>query len=286
VLPEAVESFLSEQRASKAAQPELLEALKSGLLFAMDIKDAGSVAPENSDDIEECEDARPYLAGDIWLAILRHDQEDGSETRAVSSGSEEVLQEFFDELGNYRFFRYLGASAPKSLDDAFATVFRDFFFPPTHVWIAGKFIDMADVREVRVDGKIIYSTSPGWPAADGPAATADVPNQPPPPSYPTDSASSPRDRWPFIARLDVRKWEPGLYEYIVSYSGQELYAEAGFNSISAALESASETEGDLAGFEVSYAGYIVGTYPVDVLKATAEEVAQRAVDTASPLRWR
>lgn len=69
------------------------------------------------------------------------------------------------------------------------------------------------------------------------------------------------------------------------YSGQELFSDAGFASIGEALKSATDSEGDLAGFEVSYGGYVVGTYRLEVLRTNAEKSPQRAVDTASSLRW-
>jgi hypothetical protein len=281
VLPVAVQTFLAEQRAARTSSPGVLEALRSGLLFAMDVKDAESVNPEARGAIEECEDARVFLAGDIWQAILQHDAEEGDAGSArLEADDEGVLQAFFDEVANYRFFRYLGASTPKSLDEAFSTVFQDFFFPPTHVWLAGKFIDMAEVSQVQVDSKVVYSSSMAGPVKDSPAPHAGHPSQAP---KGTNAVSFVPGR-PFVAKLDVRKWEPGMYEYIVHEGSHELYTDAGFNSISEALKAASDTEGDIIGFEVSYAGYVVGTYPLGELHATAEAVAQRAVETAASMR--
>ncbi|MGE4244052.1 hypothetical protein [Ramlibacter sp.] len=280
-LPVSIQKFLIEQRAAKPASPVLLEDLRSGLLFAMDVKNADNVVPERRDRIEEWEDARLFLAGDVWQALESAETEEGGTgSHAPAMQPEESLQRFLDEIANYRFFRYLG-TAPETLDEALATVFGDFFFPPSHVWLAGKFIDMADVRGVRVDEKVVYSTSFGGSAEGAPTSVADSSRKSP---QPAGAASSAPGR-PFIAKLDVRKWEQGLYEYIVHEGGQDLYAEAGFNSISEALKSASDAEGDLAGFEVSYGGCVVGTYPVGVLRTIAEEVAQRAVDTAASMKW-
>jgi hypothetical protein len=285
-LAEAITSFLAEQRAAQPALPNTVQAMASGLVFAMDIKDAFKVLPESDPDVNECDDALAYLAGDIWSASIRRDLEEREDEGDLGKDREpdELLQEFIDFIGNYRFFRYSGELMPKSLDDAFSTVFRGFFFSPTHVWISGAFFDMADVPEVRRDGRVVFSTSPTRGDAPGRIAneTGPAPNEPK--GQTTADASAPHGRSPLVARLDIRKLQASLYEYHASFAGQELFSDTGFSSIAEALHAASDVTGDIVGFEVAYAGLVVGTYSVDVLRATAEEVAQRAVDTAASLR--
>lgn len=285
-LAEAITSFLAEQRAAQPALPNTVQAMASGLVFAMDIKDAFEVRPESEPEIHECDDALAFLAGDIWSASVRRDLEksEGAGDLEKERDPDELLQEFIDFIGNYRFFRYSGDLAPKSLDDAFSTAFRGFFFPPTHVWISGTFFDMADVPEVRRDGRVVFSTSPV--RGDSPGVSANeaglAPNEPK--GQTTADANAPPRRSPFVARLDIRKLQAGLYEYHASYAGQELFSDAGFSSIAEALHAASDVTGDIVGFEVAYAGLVAGTYSVDVLRSTADEVAQRAVDTVASLR--
>jgi len=284
-LAEAITSFLAEQRAAQPALPNTAQAMASGLVFAMDVKDAFEVRPESDPEIHECDDALAFLAGDIWSASARRDLGDSeaADDRGKEQDPEELLQEFIDFIRNYRFFRYSGESVPKSLDDAFSTVFREYFFPPTHVWISGTFFDMADVPEVRRDGRVVLSTSPVH--GDSPGISANeagpAPNEPEGQMTPE---GAPPGRSPFVARLDIRKLQAGLYEYHASYAGQELFSDAGFSSIAEALHAASDVTGDIVGFEVAYAGLVAGTYSVDVLRSTADEVAQRAVDTAASLR--
>jgi len=285
-LAEAITSFLAEQRAAQPALPNTAQAMASGLVFAMDIKDAFEVRPESDPEIHACDDALAFLAGDIWSASVKRDLEDAEGTGDLVKEREpdELLQEFIDFIGNYRFFRYSGEFVPKSLDDTFSTVFRGFFFPPSHVWISGTFFDMSDVSEVRRDGRVVFSTSPA--PGDSPAMSANASGLAfkEPKGQATADAKAPRERSPFVARLDIRRLQAGLYEYHASYAGQELFSDAGFSSIAEALHAASDVTGDIVGFEVAYAGFVIGTYSVDVLRATADEVAQRAVDTAASLR--
>lgn len=154
-LPDSIRSFLAARKISHPASPGTAHAIAKGLVFAMDVKDADNARPESDSKIQECDDANPFLAGDIWRALLRHEREEGLREREISLKPDEELQQFFDELGNYRFFRHTGTPTPTTLDEAFAGPFRDLFFPPTHVWIEGKFFDMA-AHEVRVDGRSVY----------------------------------------------------------------------------------------------------------------------------------
>ena len=277
VLPEVVSEFLAEQRILSPASPETFQAIASGVVFAMDIKDAENVNPTSSPDIEECEDATAFLAGDVWQASLRHAQEELGEDAQNSFEPDEQLQQFLDDIGNYRYFRYSGPLTPKTLDDVFAGPLRDFFFPPTHVWIGGKFFDMADVREVRVDGRVVYSTTPARPST--PRANASSAAS----AAPAGRAGRRSESAPLIARLDVRRLQPSLYEFQVSHSGQELFSDAGFSSIADAFRSAAEVTGAIRGYEVAYAGMVAGTYSVEELASSADAVAQRAVDLAASL---
>ena len=64
-----------------------------------------------------------------------------------------------------------------------------------------------------------------------------------------------------------------------------MFTEAGFASISEAIEHAADITGDILGFEVSYGGLSVGTYPLaELLRTSAESIAQRAIETVAALR--
>jgi hypothetical protein len=163
----------------------------------------------------------------IWLAAL---------------DDEDALQQFLDGIGNYRFFRYTGPLSAGSLDEAFAGPLREFFFAPTHVWLKGRFIDMADVPKVVADGRVVFATSPALADAprSGPTArearfAADVAatsgrRRDAISAIDTGSrAGRAMDESPhvqaesIVARLDVRKVQPGIYEYVASHSGQEYF---------------------------------------------------------------
>lgn len=85
----------------------------------------------------------------------------------------------------------------------------------------------------------------------------------------------------YIAKLDIQQLAAGLYEYQVTFAGQAMYSAAGFTSISDAIEAAADVTGGIQGFELSYRGLVVGTYPLEVLSATAETVASRAIETVA-----
>lgn len=97
------------------------------------------------------------------------------------------------------------------------------------------------------------------------------------------SYESARQGTPFIAELEVRRLQAGIYEYRASYRGTELYADAGFSSIEEALRSASGDTGDIRAFEVFYGGVVVGTYLTEDLHRTASAVAAHAVWIVSAL---
>lgn len=93
---------------------------------------------------------------------------------------------------------------------------------------------------------------------------------------------APRESW-VIPHLSVTKMAPGLYGYAITYGGQELLADEGFESISSAIYSAADITGPILGFEVSYSGVTAGTFPLDYLRADSQEVASRAVEMVTEL---
>lgn len=283
-LPESVREFLAEQQQVQqnefAANPR---ALAESVFFAMDISDAEKARPDSYPDISECEDARAFLAGDIWTAYLESER---SEDRNVEPlDDEKALQYFLDRIADYSFFKYSGEPMPQSLEDAFGSVFKRFLFPPTHVWLAGKFFDLANVTEVRsgVNGPVVLtatSASDGHPAIRMYSPSAETRADKPAPS----AAASDKPK-PLLARLDVDRLDTALYEYTISYSHRKLFSDAGFSSISDALGAAAEDAPEnFIGFEVAYAGLVVGTYPVQEVQANAEAIARRAVENASTFR--
>lgn len=295
-LPSRLAEFLSDVASNSPPSIESRAAFERGLVFALDVKHAQEevMAP----DIVECEDAKPLAAADIWKVLVHTAWDDADAPLADRLQGDDLLQLALDDLADYRLFRYAGVESLVSLDDTFARVLGRFFFPPSHVWLNGKFFDMADVHEVRVEGRVVYSStgpdaagqrasSYSSPALAGAsqASSADAmqSGRPEPSAFDSPFHQEAQSTRNFIPRLDISKLEPGFYEFEVSYDGNEMMAEGGFSSIREAIESAADVTGDIRGYEVAYAGLVVGTYPLEMLRTAAERVAQQAVVTLASL---
>ncbi len=73
--------------------------------------------------------------------------------------------------------------------------------------------------------------------------------------------------------------QPGLYEYRVECGNQELFSEAGFESIESAIRAASNGTGPITAMEISYSGIVGGTFPLHRLRTDASTVAKHLVAT-------
>jgi hypothetical protein len=246
-------------------------AFRSGLVFAMDVKDADGLAL--GADVVECDDLRPLVAADVWRVLVHAKDDETGRSMAESRDGDELAQTAQEEFSNYRFFRFTGPTAPATLDEAFSQVLGRYFFPPVYVWLGGRFIDMASLPDVRVAGQVIYASSGNHGDTVRTYSTPAVPPQPA--AIVLDHPS--RDG--LIFRLDISRLEAGFYESRLSCDGQEIDEGAGYSSISAALEAAAGLTGDVVGLEVAYRGLVVGTYPLETVRSQAEQIAKRAVAT-------
>lgn len=83
-----------------------------------------------------------------------------------------------------------------------------------------------------------------------------------------------------IVRFHIDPVAGGQFEYRVSYEGEELYADAGLDSIEACIVAATEGLGqDAVAAEVAYKGIISGTYPLASLALVSAQIAQHAGQT-------
>lgn len=158
-LPRHLLELLDSAAARSPASSASLEAFTHGLAFAMDVKDADQAA--RMPYCLECSDAWHIAARDLWRSLV-HDKslaDGGSLFETLSPGDLAAFAQ--DDLSNYRFFRYLKTPTPASLEAAFAHVFQRIFFAPAYIWLNGKFIDMSLVPDVRIDGRVIFSTKAG-----------------------------------------------------------------------------------------------------------------------------
>jgi hypothetical protein len=85
-----------------------------------------------------------------------------------------------------------------------------------------------------------------------------------------------------IVRISIHPAGPNSFDYAVSAEGQELYADAGLGSIVHCLAAAIEGMGpEVKAAELSLAGVVSGTYPLQVLATRPADVTQHAVNTTT-----
>lgn len=158
-LPEALKQYLDEAAARQPAAVETQVAFEHGFVFAMDVKDAADIAL--TPDYTEADDGWHLAARDLCRFLVHHRDEDTGATLYETQSDEDLIEIALDDLSNYRCYRYLGDTAPTTLEDAFGRIRQLAFFPPTHIWLSGKCIDLEDVPEIRIGGKVVFSTMPG-----------------------------------------------------------------------------------------------------------------------------
>lgn len=159
-LPASLEELLDQAAASDPALAQTQQAFDHGLVFAMDVKDADELPL--SADFAACDDGWYRAARDLWRVLVHHRDEETGATPFESESPEDLAETAFDDLHNYRFFRYLGGDLPVTVEDAYGMIHRISFFPPTHIWLGGRFIDIGELSEIRVDGQVVLSNMPGF----------------------------------------------------------------------------------------------------------------------------
>ena len=87
-----------------------------------------------------------------------------------------------------------------------------------------------------------------------------------------------------IVRFHIDLMEQDQYEYRVSYEGEELYSDAGLDSIEACIVAATEGLGqDVIAAEVAYKGIISGTYALASLALVSAQIAEHALQTTAAI---
>ena len=159
-LPSSLADLLDDAAASDPASLETQQAFDHGFVFSMDVKDADELPL--SEDFAACDDGWYRAARDLWRVLVHHRDEETGTSLYESMSPGDLAETAFDDLNNYRFFRYLGGELPATLEEAYGMIHRISFFPPTHIWLGGKFIDISELPEVRVDGKVVLSSGSGF----------------------------------------------------------------------------------------------------------------------------
>ncbi|MES2362550.1 MAG: hypothetical protein V4646_12190 [Pseudomonadota bacterium] len=87
-----------------------------------------------------------------------------------------------------------------------------------------------------------------------------------------------------IVRFNIDPAAQGQYDYRVTYEGEDLYADAGLNSIEDCIVAATEGLGrDAVAAEIAYKGVISGTYALASLALVSEQIAQHALQTTEAI---
>lgn len=82
----------------------------------------------------------------------------------------------------------------------------------------------------------------------------------------------------------VNPLEGELYEYRVTYEGEDLFGDSGLASIEECVVAATEGLGqDAIGAEVAYKGIISGTYALASLALVSAQIAQHALQTTEAI---
>ena len=88
-----------------------------------------------------------------------------------------------------------------------------------------------------------------------------------------------------IVRFQIDPIEQGQYEYRVTYEGEELYADAGLNSIEECIVAATDgLGGDAVGAEIAFQDIISGTYPLATLAFASAHIAEHALNTTTAIQ--
>ncbi|MDI1268127.1 MAG: hypothetical protein Q8M93_22540 [Polaromonas sp.] len=87
-----------------------------------------------------------------------------------------------------------------------------------------------------------------------------------------------------IVRFHIDLMEQDQYEYRVTYEGEDLYSDAGLDSIEACIVAATEGLGqDAIAAEVAYKGIISGTYALASLALVSAQIAEHALQTTAAI---
>ncbi len=159
-LPDSLKDLLDRAATRKPASTESQKAFAQGFVFAMDVKDAEELSL--TFEYAECDDGWYLAAKDLWRGLVHYRDDETGATLFETLSPEDLASTALDDLQNYRLFRYSGAAAPTSLEEAYKQTRQLSFFPPTHVWLGGQFIDISEVPEIRVDGQVVFPTTPGF----------------------------------------------------------------------------------------------------------------------------
>ena len=157
LLPSKLSEFLKNIETEQPALIETKNAFANGFVFAMDVKDAQELSL--TEEYVACHDGWYIAAKDLWYGLIYYKEDDMVRTLAESREPEELLEIATEDMCNFRMYRFTGIKIPSTLSEAFECITELSFFAPTHIWLMGKFIDISEVKEIKIDGKVVMSNS-------------------------------------------------------------------------------------------------------------------------------
>jgi hypothetical protein len=87
-----------------------------------------------------------------------------------------------------------------------------------------------------------------------------------------------------IVRFHIDPIEQDQYEYRVSYEGEELFGDAGLDSIEQCIVAATEGLGqDAVAAEIAYKSVVSGTYALASLALMSPQIADHALQTTTAI---
>lgn len=87
-----------------------------------------------------------------------------------------------------------------------------------------------------------------------------------------------------IVRFNIDTAGQDQFDYRVTHEGEELYADAGLDSLEQCITAALEGLGsDAVAAEVAYQGIISGTYALASLALMSAQIAEHAVQTTTAI---
>nr|WP_315494229.1 hypothetical protein [uncultured Rhodoferax sp.] len=267
-LPDSLAEYLDRAAKNNPASTESQKAFAHGFVFAMDVKDALELSLAS--EFAECDDGWYLAARNLWTGLIHHRDDETGATLFEMQSPEDLVETAVEDLHNYRLFRYLGTTTPASLEEAYKQINQISFFPPTHVWLDGKFIDISEVSEIRVDGQVVHSTVQGGIVLSSSGM----------------SAQSNRSSHPLV--FEIGKVQSGLYRVGVLSGGVEVTKPSHYSSIEEAIreEAASVPDGFAYFAEVVYGGASSGTLPIPKIVETASQIAEQLVAIVAEMHAR
>jgi len=121
-------------------------AVQSGLMIAMDAKDADDFYDEKEHFVQD-DYGFFFCEKDVYRDYSEAIDEDGIAYKEKYS-EEELRQDFEDDcMMNYGFFRYANKALPKTISEVLSLIEACCFWQPEYIWLNGKFYNKISYLE-------------------------------------------------------------------------------------------------------------------------------------------